>query len=89
MHFVFQDGEPMQVGDPNLFMKEFKEKFLPELEKRLNSDPKQRGGRIVYVGPSKSDTVQGIDVQIMDKDGVVSTFYVNPFVQTFSPVFYS
>lgn len=87
-HFVFQNGEPMRVGNPQEFIEKFNKYFLPELQKRLDADPKARGGRIVYAGPSKTDTIQGIDVQIMDKDGIVSTFYVNVFTQTFSPVFY-
>ncbi|ALP47269.1 hypothetical protein phiGrn1_0200 [Vibrio phage phi-Grn1] len=79
----------MQVGDPNVFIKKLQEEFLPALQKKLEEDPKNRGGKIVYVGSSKTDTIQGLDVQISDKNGVVSTFYLNPFTQTFAPVFYS
>lgn len=87
-HFVFQNGKPINVGNPQEFLEKFNKHFLPDLQKRLDDDPKTRGGKIVYVGPSQSNTVQGIDVQIEDKNGVISTFYVNPFTQTFCPVFY-
>ncbi|AGN30135.1 hypothetical protein VPFG_00133 [Vibrio phage nt-1] len=85
-HFVFQNGEPMNFGNPQEFLDKFNTQFIPELQKRLDNDP--RGGKIVYAGSAQSNSVQGIDVQIEDKNGVISTFFVDPFRQTFCPVFF-
>ncbi len=58
--------------------------FLKELEKRLNAD--SRGGKIVYAGPARADNINGFDVDIEDKNGVVSTFYIDPFTCSFYTV---
>lgn len=69
--------------NPDTFLQLLQDKFIPALSKRLESDP--RDGRILYMGPSTS--LDGIDVQIEDKHGRVSTFYINPMTQSFSVVY--
>ncbi|CAL9968026.1 hypothetical protein VPHK567_0119 [Vibrio phage K567] len=83
-HFVFQNGKPVQTGDPNEFMSKMPA-FLKELQKRLDADP--RGGKIIYAGPAKADNLTGIDVEIEDKNGKVSKFFINPYQQSFYTVF--
>lgn len=71
--------------NPANFMHKFQTKFLPKLEQRLEDDPKKRGGRIIAVQPGPT----GIDVVIEDKNGVQSTWNVDPINEAFYPVFYS
>ncbi|AUR85844.1 hypothetical protein NVP1081O_109 [Vibrio phage 1.081.O._10N.286.52.C2] len=76
-------GQPMM--DPNLFVTKFNDEFLPKLQAALAAD--SRGGQITYVGNSRCPSVQGIDVDIEDKNGITSSFYLDPFTWTFSAVF--
>lgn len=67
------------------FIEKFKTQFLPKLQERLDNDPKNRGGKIIYAGNAQA-SCGGIDVQIEDKNGNVSLFNVDPINQTFAPV---
>lgn len=69
----------------NEFMRKLKEDFLPELQRRLDDDPKNRGGKIIYAGNAQADC-GGIDIHIEDKNGTVSIFNVNPITESFAPV---
>lgn len=45
---------------PAEFLQKFELEFLPELKRRLDNDPKRRGGIILYAGPAQVQLIQTI-----------------------------
>jgi hypothetical protein len=71
--------------NPSMFLAEVEEKLIPELISKLETDPKKRDGRVIFAGPSRCN-LGGIDINIEDKNGSVSTYWIDPMTQSFSAV---
>lgn len=76
----------MKHVDLNVFSQQMPG-FLDALQSRLEADPKNRGGKIIFAGTTQAHNLVGFDVHIEDKNGSVSKFFIDPLTNSWEPVY--
>lgn len=61
--------------------------FLDALQARLEHDPQNRGGKIIFAGTTEARNLVGFDVHIEDKNGNVSKFFIDPITNSWEIVY--